>query len=77
MNPLSVVPWWIKYPVLAIGLIAYAPSWVAEKYDQRWVLNAAPHIRERDKQFDQMDLRLERIERNTETIQKILMEKNR
>jgi hypothetical protein len=23
MNPLSVVPWWIKYPVIAIGLIAY------------------------------------------------------
>lgn len=75
MSVLSLIPWYIKYPVLAIGLVAYAPQWIGEKYDQRWALNAAPHIRERDAQFKTMEEKLDRIEKSAFRIEGILMER--
>lgn len=75
MKFLDLFPWYVKYVIVSIVLVAYAPSWVAEKYDQRWNLNAAPHIKERDKQFEEMDKKLDRIEKSTFRIEGILMDK--
>lgn len=75
MSILSTVPWYIKYPILAIALIAYAPQWIGEKYDQRWEAKAAPYRRERDAQFKSMEEKLDRIEKSAFRIEGILMER--
>lgn len=73
MKLLDLLPWYVKYAVVAIVMIAYAPSWVAEKYDQRWDLRAAPHIKERDAQFKALEKDLEDIKQDTREIRNHLM----
>lgn len=73
MSFLSLVPWYIKYPILAIALIAYAPSWIGKKFDERWEAKAAPYRRERDLQFKALEDDLREIKQDTRDIRNHLM----
>lgn len=75
MNIWSLIPWYIKYPVLIGWLIFKAPGYLGEKFDQRWEAKAAPYRRERDGQLKAMNEKLDRIERSAFRIESILMEK--
>jgi hypothetical protein len=69
------IPWYIKYPLIGLWFIVYAPTWIGEKFDQRWDVKAAPHFKERDVQFKNLEQDLQEIKQSTYRIEGILMEK--